>query len=106
MNAKTSLRFLQIVLGAVLFLYSVQLVIGQLHGGRHRHAGFLFLILGVVEAAAALIFLLRASIGGPLLIGVFAVAAALHLLHGQIEPIGSLRIYTAAVTAVLSGEHG
>jgi uncharacterized membrane protein HdeD (DUF308 family) len=84
-NAKLSLRLLQIVLGAVLFLYSVQLVIEQLHAGSHPLAFFLLLILGIVEAVAALVFLFAPSIGGPVLLATFAMAAAVHILQGKLD---------------------
>lgn len=105
MSAKISLRLLQIVLGVVLFLYSGQLVIEQLHSGS-RHSAVIFLLLGGVEAAAALIFLLSVSIGGPLLLATFAAAAILHILHGQTGHVGALLIYAAAVIAVMSGKRG
>lgn len=106
MNAKVSLRLLQIVLGVVLFLYSAQLMIAQLHGTHHRPALLLFLILGGVEALAALIFLFSVPVGGPLLLATFVAAALLHALHGQLGPIGGLLIDAAAVIAVMSGKRG
>ena len=105
-NTKLSLRLLQIVLGIVLFLYSVQLVIEQLHAAHYRLAFFLLLILGIVEAVAALVFLFAPSIGGPVLLATFAAAAAVHILHGQAGHLGVLLIYAAAVVAVMSGRRG
>lgn len=102
MTAKISLRLLQIVLGVVLFLYSAELVIEQLHTAHHGPA-FVLLILGSVEAVAALVFLFAASMGGPVLLVTFAVAALIHILHGQAGHVGVLLIYSAAVTAVMSG---
>ncbi len=104
MNAKLSLRLLQIVLGVVLLLYSVELVIEQLHAARHGPAFFLLLILGIVEAVAALVFLFAPPIGGPVLLATFAPAAAVHILHGQAGHVGVLLIYAAAVIAVMSGK--
>ncbi len=106
MKAKLSLRLLQIVLGVVLFLYSVELVIEQLHAAHDRLALFLLLILGIVEAVAALVFLFAASIGGSVLLATFAAAAAVHILHGQAGHVGVLLIYAAAVIAVMSGKRG
>lgn len=103
MNTKLSLRLLQIVLGVVLFLYSLQLVIEQLHAAHHRLAFSLVLILGIVEAVAALVFLFAPSIGGPVLLATFAAAAAAHILHGQAGHIGVLLIYATAVLTVMSG---
>jgi hypothetical protein len=102
-TAKISLRLLQIVLGVVLFLDSAGLVIEQLHIAHHSLTFFALLILGSVEAVAALVFLFAASMGGPVLLMTFAVAALIHILHGQAGHVGVLLVYAAAVTAVLSG---
>jgi hypothetical protein len=102
-TAKVSLRLLQIVLGVVLFLYSAELVNEQLHTAHHGLAFFALLILGSVEAVAALVFLFSASRGGPVLLMTFAGAALIHVLHGQAGHVGVLLIYAAAVTAVMSG---
>lgn len=102
MSARISLRLLQIVVGAVLFFYSAQLAFERVHAAHHLG----ILALGVVEAVAALIFLFAASIGGPLLLATFAVAAAIHILHGQAGHIGTLLIYAAATIAVMSGRRG
>jgi hypothetical protein len=102
-TAKISLRLLQIVLGVVLFLYSAELVIEQLHSAHHSLAFVALLILGSVEAVGALVFLFAASRGGPVLLMTFAVAALIHILHGQTGHVGALLIYAAAVTAVMSG---
>lgn len=103
MTAKISLRLLQIVLGLVLFLYSAELVIEQLHATHHGLEFIALFILGSVEALAALVFLFAASMGGPVLLVTFAVAAVIHILHGQAGHVGVLLIYAAAVTAVMSG---
>lgn len=103
MTAKISLRLLQIVLGVVLFLYSAELVIEQLRTAHHSLQFLVLLILGSVEAGAALVFLFSASRGGPVLLVTFAVAALIHILHGQAGHLGVLLIYAAAVTAVMSG---
>jgi hypothetical protein len=105
-NAKVSLRLLQIVLGVVLFLYSAQLVIEQLHAAHNSLAFFALLILGSVEAVAALVFLFAVSIGGTVLLVTFALAAIIHILHGQASHVGVLLIYAAAVIAVMSGRRG
>jgi hypothetical protein len=104
MNTKMSLRILQIVLGLVLFLYSVELVMEQqLHAAHHSPAFFALLILGSVEAVAAVVFLFATPIGGPALLATFAGAAIFHILHGQAGEVGVLLIYAAAVLAVMSG---
>lgn len=101
MSLKTRLRLLQIALGVVLFLYSAELVIEQLRSGRHGHSFFVLLLLGTVEAAAALVFLFNASIGGPALLATIAAAALVHILHGQAGHVGVLLVYAAAVIAVM-----
>ena len=103
MTAKFSLRLLHIVLGVVLFLYSAELVIEQLHTAHHSLMFVALLVLGSVEAVAALVFLFAASRGGPVLLMTFAAAALIHILHGQAGHVGILLIYAAAVTAVMSG---
>lgn len=106
MSAKVSLRILQIVLGLVLCAYSLQLVAAQFHSGHHGHTFFIFLLLGSVEAAAAVVFLFASGVGGPALLATFAAAAAFHLLHGEVGHVGVLLIYAAAVLAVMSGKRG
>jgi len=103
MSGKSSLRVLQIVLGVVLCLYSAELVIAQLHAAHRGLAFFALLILGSIEAVAALVFLFAVSIGGRVLLATFAAAAIIHILHGQAGHIGVLLIYTAAVLAVMVG---
>ena len=103
MNTKRSLRILQILLGVVLSLYSAELVIEQLHAAHDSPAFFALLILGSVEAVAAVVFLFATPIGGPALLVTFAGAAIFHMLHGQPGEVGVLLIYAAAVLAVMSG---
>ena len=59
--------------------------------------------LGGAEIVAAIIFLVPklGRIGGYFLLGIFAAAAILHVLHRQIA-IGPLLVYSAAVFACIS----
>ena len=59
--------------------------------------------LGGVEIVAALIFLVPSlrRAGGYSLLVIFAIAAALHISHGQFE-IGALIVYSAAVLVCIS----
>ena len=59
--------------------------------------------LGGIEIAAAVMFLVPrlSRIGSYSLLGIFAIAAVLHILHGQFE-IGHLAVYSAAVLVCLS----
>lgn len=106
MDSKMSLRVLQIVLGVVLCLYSAQLVNEQMHAGHRSHAFWALVVLGSVEAVAALVFLFAIPIGGSVLLVTFAVAAIFHLLHGEPAELGVLLIYAAAVLAVISARRG
>jgi len=59
--------------------------------------------LGGAEIVAAIIFLAPKleRIGGYSLLGIFALAATIHVLHGQFE-IGPLFVYGAAVYMCMS----
>ena len=59
--------------------------------------------LGSTEIVAAVLFLVPklGRIGGYSLLAIFAVAVALHVLHGQFE-IGPLLVYGAAVFTCMS----
>lgn len=59
--------------------------------------------LGGAEIVAAIVFLVPKldRIGGYLLFVIFAVAATIHVLHGQVE-IGPLLVYGAAVFMCVS----
>lgn len=104
MNGRTAIRLLQIVLGLVLCAYSVDLVIAHLHAAHYSHVSIFLLALGIAEAVGAALFLLGHRLGGPLLLATFAVAAAFHLLHGDIRSLGTLAIYAASVLAVMTNK--
>jgi DoxX-like family len=55
-------------------------------------------VLGGMEIAAAVVFLVPKlrRVGGYSLLAIFAIAAALHILHREFE-IGTLVVYCAAV---------
>lgn len=55
-------------------------------------------LLGGVEALAALLFLIPSTrrAGGAGLLVIFAIAGAIHLLHGEYD-VGGLVVYAAAV---------
>lgn len=106
MTSRASLRILQVVLGAVLFVFSMELVVAQLRAPHRGHAFWFFLLLGAAEALAALLFLVSVRKGGFALLVIFAAAAIFHLLHGQVSGLGSLAIYAASVLAVLANVKG
>ena len=62
-------------------------------------------VLGGAELIAAILFLVPPSrmIGGYALLVIFAVAALIHILHGQLD-VGGLVVYAAAVYAVIAAE--
>ena len=59
-------------------------------------------VLGGMEIGAAVVFLVPQlrRVGGYALLAIFAIAAALHLLHRQFE-IGTLVVYSAAVLVAI-----
>jgi hypothetical protein len=98
-NGRTAVFILRIVLGLVVGGYSAALALAQFQG-RTR---WVLLALALGELAAAILFLIPASVrlGGIALIVVFGLAAAVHVLHGE-HNIGYLAIYAAAAWAVIS----
>jgi hypothetical protein len=60
-------------------------------------------VLGGAEIIAVLLFLIppTRTIGGYALLVIFALAALVHILHGQPD-IGGLVVYAAAVYTVLA----
>jgi hypothetical protein len=60
-------------------------------------------VLAAVEIAAAVVFLVPKlrRIGGYALLAVSAIAAVLHILHGQFD-IGPLVVYSAAVLVCMA----
>jgi len=103
---KLAVPLLQWSVGLVVMLESLILAFGP-EAGRH-FAGtgmpaWLRPALAWPEIVAALLFLIPLTVvaGGYFLLAVFAVAAVLHLLHGQYD-IGVLVVYATAVLAVLA----
>jgi hypothetical protein len=99
--AMTLLRWsLALVLGCGALLLLVSLA----HGG---HAGLpiaVAIALGAAELIAAVLFLVPRTVrlGGAALIGVLAVAAALHAMAGEVPPV-SFVVYALAIWAVMRG---
>ena len=60
--------------------------------------GWIAPVLGTIEMGAVAVFLVPKlrRIGGYALLAIFAIAAVLHVLHGQFE-IGPLVVYSTAV---------
>ena len=68
------------------------------HVQRMGLPGWIAPTLGGLELVAAIVFLIPGMrrAGGYSLLAIFAIAALIHILHGQFE-IGSLVVYSAAV---------
>jgi hypothetical protein len=106
-NAIAGLRW---TLGVVVLLESCRLafVSSQTHSfwkGGPPHA--ILTALAGSEILAALLFLVpfTSILGGYLLLAVFGVAAAIHVLHGQLD-VGFLVVYGAAVLVCLAHREG
>jgi hypothetical protein len=99
-----ALALLRIVLAVVIVWLSFPTAFPSDPTALERHAGlgvFLRLLAGA-EILGALMLLVPAMVrfGAPALVGVFAVAMGVHLLHGEYR-VGPLLIYAAATLVVL-----
>jgi uncharacterized membrane protein YphA (DoxX/SURF4 family) len=102
-NGETVLR---VVLGLVVFWESVRFAVSAPAAHSFARIGLPFWVrpvLGGSEALAALLFLLPAArpVGGYALLCIFAIAALIHVLHGDFE-VGALVVYGAAVMVCMS----
>ena len=103
---KLAVPLLQWSVGLVVMLESLKLAFAPEAGRHFARTGlpaWLRPALAWPEIVAALLFLIPLTVvaGGYFLLAVFAVAAVLHLLHGQYD-IGVLVVYATAVLAVLA----
>jgi hypothetical protein len=104
MNSRTkkfSLSGLRWILGLVVLLESLQFVFSRSVGAflaQMNLPPWIRPALGGGEVLAVLLFLFPATflLGGYLLLIVFGIAIALHVVHGQYE-VGSLLVYIMAV---------
>jgi DoxX-like family len=92
--------------GLIVLLESCLFVFSSSRGHDFSKSGIPHLvrpILGGAEIIAALLFIIPPSrtIGGYALLVIFALAALIHILHGQPD-VGSLVVYAAAVYTVLA----
>lgn len=104
---KTALAGLQWTLGLVILTEAVLFV---MPAARHDFAkthmpDIVRLVLGWGEIIGCVLLLIpRTAVrGGWLLVGIFLLAIAVHLLHGTYN-VGNLVIYTAAAWAIASGK--
>ena len=101
-RAVTAFRW---ILGIVVAQQSVMTAMGafpEIHGSGHAAAhAWVRLVLGSVEAFAAILFLLPPTllVGRWLLIAVFTLAFLFHLLQGEFN--GALLIYGAATVVCM-----
>jgi hypothetical protein len=103
---KFAIPALQWTLGLVVLWESVHFVLSPASIHHFAQTGLPQWIrpaLGVSEIIAALLFLVPAvsSLGGYLLLFIFAVAVALHFLHGEFN-LGGLIVYAMAVIVCIS----
>lgn len=92
---------LRYILGLVVFLESVHFALSGSSGHQLARVGLPQWVgpaLGGSEALAALLFLVPpiSRVGGYALLFVFAVAVAIHWLHGEFD-VGGLLVYAMAV---------
>jgi DoxX-like family len=106
-RANIALTGLQWTLGLVILIEAILFVLpGAAHSFSRTHLpNAVRLILGFGEIVGCVLMLIpRTAIRGAwLLVAVFALAVAIHLLHGMYE-VGNLAIYTAAAWAVAVGK--
>lgn len=106
-QAKCALTALQWTLGIVVLIEAVLFV---MPGARHEFArthlpNIVRLVLGCGETVGSVLLLVpkTALRGAWLLIVIFALAIAIHLLHGMWN-IGNLAIYVSAAWAVAAAK--
>jgi len=104
--ARLAVPGLRWVLGLVVLVESCRFAFSSAAAHSFAHMGlplWLRPAIGISEAVAALLFLLPAArlVGGYLLLGIFVLAAAIHLLHGEYD-VGPLLIYAMAALVCLS----
>ena len=100
-----SLTVLRIVLATVVVILSVATLLRPGADPRHAHLDLLVQALALAEIAGALLLLVPRTvrIGAVVLLAVFAVAVAIHFLHGEWN-VGHLVVYGAAAQVFLRHE--
>ena len=102
-TARVSITTLRWILGVVVLIESVHVAISSSAAHHFAKMGMPEWAgrgLGGVESVAAILFLIPATcmFGGYLLLATFAIAASIHVAHGEAD-IGGLLVYAAAVFA-------
>jgi uncharacterized membrane protein YphA (DoxX/SURF4 family) len=104
--ANASIPLLRWTLGLMVVLESAEFIFSNSAAHFLSKAGlpsWVQPVLGGSEIVAAVLFLLpfTAKVGSYLLLIIFALAALLHVLHGQFN-VGGLAVYAAAVLVCLA----
>jgi hypothetical protein len=96
----SSLVVLRVVFAVVLAILSITTLLHHLPGAHTGHLGLIFAAIALAELVGALLLLVprTVAIGAATLLVVFAVAVAVHLLHGEWS-VGPL-VIDAAVAQV------
>jgi hypothetical protein len=106
---QTALTGLQWTLGLVILIEAVMFVMpSAAHDFAKTHIpDMVRLVLGWGEIVGCVLLLIpRTAVrGGWLLVGIFVLAIAVHLMHGTFN-VGNLVIYTAAAWAIAAGKTG
>jgi hypothetical protein len=106
---QTALTGLQWTLGLVILIEAVMFVMpSAAHDFAKTHMpDMVRLVLGWGEIVGCVLLLIpRTAVrGGWLLVGIFVLAIAVHLMHGTFN-VGNLVIYTAAAWAIAAGKTG
>ena len=111
MNAnlsKFSISLLRWTVGLVVLLESIEFVFSASTAHSLAKTGlpsWVQPVLGGAEIIAAVLFLVpyTARAGSYLLLVIFALAAAVHVLHGQYN-VGILAVYAAAVVVCMASQ--
>jgi hypothetical protein len=106
---QAALTGLQWTLGLVILIEAVMFVMpSAAHDFAKTHMpDMVRLVLGWGEIVGCVLLLIpRTAVrGGWLLVGIFVLAIAVHLMHGTFN-VGNLVIYTAAAWAIAAGKTG
>ena len=103
---KLAIPLLRWTVGVIVLIESLRVEIDPAEIQHFAAAGlpqWVRVVLAGAEIVAAILFMapFTVMIGGYALIVIFALAMALHLLHGQYD-VGALLVYVAAVCASMA----
>jgi hypothetical protein len=98
-NFRLSYVIFRILLGAVIFLESINVVLRAARGGAPHPLGSHLTVLAVAEAVAAVLFLIpkTARAGGGILLMIFVFVIYVHGLRGELP----LLVYAAGIAMVM-----